>query len=79
MACAVLVGILIDKTISATSGDSSRKDSFSLCTSPITWLFALLEGFDGTSGQRGTSSLSNALLAALTATATTATMATATA
>lgn len=79
MASTVLLGILINKTISATGSDSSCQDTFSLCTSPITRLFALFEGFDGTSSQSGTSSLSNALLAALTAAATTATVATATA
>jgi hypothetical protein len=79
MACAVLIGILIDKTISATGSDGSGQDLLSLCTSPIARFFALLEGFDGTSSQSGTGSLSNSLLAALTATATTTTVATATA
>lgn len=69
MASAVLVGILVDKTIGTSSSDCSGENAFSLGTGPFTRLFALFECLDGTGCQSGASSLYHALLALITSAA----------
>jgi hypothetical protein len=59
----MFIWVFIDEAIGTTGRDSGREDTLSFGSSPVAWLFALAEGFDGTGGQRGLSSLGNALLA----------------
>jgi hypothetical protein len=66
MACTVLVGILVNKTIGAPSSDSSSENALSFRASPFARLLALFESLNCAGGQGGASSLCNALLAFLT-------------